>query len=151
VLVKRSFGIAAGEPEFASFMLIAVPNCQGRVSPVLDVASRLTIVDLKRRNKAQKKVALGDMRPTEIAETLVGLGTQILICEAVSEELEAVLVKAGIQVIPQICGEVEAVLRAYRTGRLGDPEYQMPGCCKCSHTTQASTNKSYRPTRPSTK
>jgi len=43
--------------------------------------------------------------------------------------LEASLVKRGIQVIAQICGNVEEVLAAFTSGSLGEERFAMPGCC----------------------
>lgn len=111
-------------------MLVAIPNCQGRVSPVFDVAARLMTVRLKGGEElGRREVTLFETRPAEIARSLVELGTKVLICGAISEGLEGALVCAGIRVVPRICGEVEAVLHAYETGRLAAPEFQMPGCC----------------------
>lgn len=36
-------------------MLIAVPNCQGRVSPVFDVAARLMLVRLRGEAEVERK------------------------------------------------------------------------------------------------
>ena len=62
-------------------------------------------------------------------QKLSELGVDVLICGALSRPLEAMLTAAGVKVIARICGGVEEVLDAYRTGRLGDPAFAMPGCC----------------------
>jgi predicted Fe-Mo cluster-binding NifX family protein len=54
---------------------------------------------------------------------------EVLVCGAISDRLEAGVVRAGIRVVSQICGPVEAVVAAYRTGTLNSPEFRMPGCC----------------------
>jgi hypothetical protein len=36
--------------------------------------------------------------------------------------------KRGVRVKPHLCGEVEAVLRAFCGHRLGREEFRMPGC-----------------------
>ena len=43
--------------------------------------------------------------------------------------LELALASAGIEIIPQTCGEIEEVLDAYLAGRLRQGEFLMPGCC----------------------
>ena len=110
-------------------MLVAIPNCQGRVSPVFDVAARLTVVRLRGRTELDRReVALFEAQPAGIARSLIELGVDVLICGAISQMLEAVLAGGGVHVVPRICGEVEAVIRAYCRGTLGTREFQMPGC-----------------------
>jgi hypothetical protein len=53
----------------------------------------------------------------------------VLICGAVSRPLELALTLEGIEVIPQTCGKVEQVARAYLAGRLSGDAFLMPGCC----------------------
>jgi predicted Fe-Mo cluster-binding NifX family protein len=111
-------------------VLIAVPNCQGRVSPVFDVAARLTLVRLKGEAELERKeVVLFEKQPDGIVRNLRELGVKVLVCGAISQGLQAVLELVGIQVLAQVCGKIEAVVAAYRTGRLNRPEFIMPGCC----------------------
>ena len=96
---------------------------------MFDVATRLVTVRIKDGKELDRKeVILLETHPTEIARSLAELGTRLLICGAISERLEAALLRAGIQVIPQICGEIELVLRAFEAGQLAEPAFQMPGC-----------------------
>ena len=111
-------------------MLIAVPNCQGRVSPVFDVAARLVLVRLKGQAELERKqVVLFEKQPDGIVRSLGELGIQVLICGAISQGLQLALEQAGIRVVSHICGELEPVIGAFRTGTLGHPEFAMPGCC----------------------
>ena len=111
-------------------MLIALPNCQGRVSPVFDVAARLVLVRLKGDAELERKdVVLFEKQPDGIIRSLSEIGIQVLICGAVSQGLQLALEQAGIRVVSHICGELEAVITAFREGTLGQPEYAMPGCC----------------------
>jgi predicted Fe-Mo cluster-binding NifX family protein len=111
-------------------VLIAVPNCQGRVSPVFDVAARLVLVRLKGEAELERKdVVLLEKQPDGIARSLGELGIQVLICGAISQWLQFTLEQAGIRVVPHICGELEPVIAAFRGGTLGHPEFAMPGCC----------------------
>lgn len=112
-------------------MLIAVPNCQGRVSPVFDVAARLTLVRLNGEVELERKEAvLFEKQPDQIIRSLVEIGVEVLVCGAISGRLEAVLARAGIRVVPRICGPVEAVIAAFRTDTLDRPKFIMPGCCR---------------------
>ena len=111
-------------------MLIAVPNCQGRVSPVFDVATRLFLVRLKGEAELERKeVVLFEKEPDQMVRSLGELGIGVLICGAISQGLQAALELVGIRVVAHVCGDIEAVVAAYRTGRLNRPEFMMPGCC----------------------
>ena len=111
-------------------MLIAVPNCQGRVSPVFDVAARLVLVRLKGEAELERKdVVLFEKQPDGIVRSLGELGIQVLICGAISQGLQLALEQVGIRVLPQICGALDSVIAAYRRGTLGQPAFAMPGCC----------------------
>lgn len=118
------------ELAFVPGVVIGIPNCQGRVSPLFDVAARLTVVRMRGHAELDRReVTLAEAQPAGIARILTELGVDVLICGAISQLLQAALVHAGIRVVPQICGGVEAVVHAYRTGTLEAPEFQMPGCC----------------------
>ena len=65
--------------------------------------------------------------PFSRAKEVTGLGTQVLICGAVSTPLETALEAVGVQVIGFVCGDLEAVLRAYLSGFLHRPCFRMPG------------------------
>lgn len=111
-------------------MLIAVPNCQGRVSPVFDVAARLVLVRLKGEAEAERRdVVLFEKQPEGIVRSLREAGIELVICGAISRGLLAALEKAGIRVVSHVCGELDAVIAAFRGGTLGQPEFAMPGCC----------------------
>ncbi len=110
-------------------MKIAIPQWQGRVSPVFDVAGTLLVVDFEegrevRREEAQlaQTDALG--RAAEFAR----LGADVLICGAISAPLEASLSAAGVRVIGFICGAVEDILAGFVSGELASPAFLMPGC-----------------------
>ena len=111
-------------------MKVGIPTWDGRVSPVLDVARRLLLVDIRenaeltRREEEIEEVPLAT-RVKRIRE----LGVEVLICGAVSWPLEAALAAAGVRVIAQTCGPVEDVLPAFLSGRLADGAFLMPGCC----------------------
>jgi predicted Fe-Mo cluster-binding NifX family protein len=111
-------------------MKVGIPTWDGRISPVLDVARRLLIVDVKGNSEVSRSGAdLAGTHPAARVEQMRGLGVEVLICGAVSWPLEAILTSAGVRVIPQTCGLVEDVLRAFLAGQLRDESFLMPGCC----------------------
>ena len=109
--------------------LIAVPNCQGRVSPVLDTAVRLLVVTRRRGEElGRKEFVLSPLPPEALARSVAELRVNVLLCAALSESLLRLLEQSGVRVVPHVCGDVEDVLRAYCCGRLSQPEFRMPGC-----------------------
>ncbi len=66
----------------------------------------------------------------ERAQRIQDLEVGVLICGAISRQLEAGLQAAGIEVLPHICGDVEEVLAAYSCGDLSRECFHMPGCCR---------------------
>jgi len=112
-------------------VLIAIPNCQGRVSPVFDVASRLLVVQVRGSTETERReVVLIAQEGDSIVRDLKAAGVKTLICGAISQELCRRLENAGIRVVSQICGEIDAVLAAHRTGTLNTADFLMPGCCR---------------------
>lgn len=112
-------------------MKVAVPDWQGRVSPVFDVAEHVLLVDLDHQDDGSRKMEnLGETAIHERAKQLLGLGVDVLVCGAISWPLEALLAAGGIRVIPLVCGKVEEVVQAFRDGTLENERFAMPGCCR---------------------
>lgn len=110
-------------------MIVAIPIWQQRVSPVLDAATRLLVVTRRRGVDVQRReVLLGPLNPEALTRSLAELRVDIVLCAALSEDLHQTLRRQGIQVRPHLCGEVEAVLRAFACRRLSRDEFRMPGC-----------------------
>jgi len=110
-------------------VIVAIPIWEERVSPVFDTAARVLVV---RRHRGadvdRKEVALDAVSPDARARALAQLGVQVLLCGAVSEPMLRALQSAGVQVLPNLCGEVNAVLRAFCGRRQRWAEFLMPGC-----------------------
>ena len=108
---------------------VAIPICQDRISPVLDTATRLLVVTRERgREVRRREIVLSPLPTEDLASSVAELRVQVLLCAALSETLQRALTKHGIRVRPHLCGEVEAVLRAFCCRRLADEEFRMPGC-----------------------
>jgi len=113
-------------------MKVAVPDWQGRVSPVFDVAEHVQVVDLDdEEGRSRVTVNLANMALHDRARRLAELGVDVLVCGAISWPLAAFLTSSGIRVIPLVCGRVEEIVQAFRDGTLLDEErFIMPGCCQ---------------------
>ena len=112
-------------------MKVAMPNRQGRISPVFDTAANLLIAEVQAgRELGRGEVSLTASDPLERAREVSQLGADVLICGALSWPLEMALSSADVQVIAQVCGDVEQVLTAFREGKLAEDRFLMPGCCR---------------------
>lgn len=109
-------------------MKVAVPIWESRVASVLDFCQRLVIVDLEDGSeKSRVEVALLGRNTLEKVAELRRFGVDIVICGAVSRPMACVVTSCGIQLCPYVTGQVDEVLDAYRTGRLGLRRFALPG------------------------
>jgi len=109
-------------------MRVALPICNGRISPVLDSARVLMVVDYSRgREVARSTVSLETTTSQRRAADLRRLKVDVLICGAVSRSLGAALSAAEIRVMLLRRGPVEEVLAAYVAGSLSDARFSLPG------------------------
>jgi len=120
-------------------MKVAIPVWQGRVSPVLDTAGRLVVVDVEDGEEQRRgEEILSESSPMARASQLAGLDVDVLLCGAISRPLENALASSGIQLVSRLCGEIEEVLAAFLDGRLlKDKLFLMPGCCGSQRQFQA--------------
>jgi predicted Fe-Mo cluster-binding NifX family protein len=111
-------------------MIIGVPIWQSKLSPVLDSARRLLLVRVGEDGSVidRTEAALTTEFPPKRVETMVDHGVDIVICGAVSRELLAMCVGAGITVYPWVSGSVDQAVESFLRGELPDPRLTMPGC-----------------------
>jgi len=109
-------------------MKVAIPQWQGRVSPVFDVADRALVVDVvESRERRREVMPIAGEGPVERAKWLRAPGVEVLICSAISRPMEMTLVSSGIRVVSGVCGGVEEVLQAYLCDQLDRAEFRLPG------------------------
>ena len=97
---------------------------------MFDVAGRVVVTDDSGgQESARQEVVLGEAEPDVRVRRLLELGVRRLICGDISSELESMLDRAGIKVVPRICGDLDEVLLACRERRLTEQRFLMPGCC----------------------
>jgi predicted Fe-Mo cluster-binding NifX family protein len=113
-------------------MRIAIPQWQGRIAPVFDVAVNLLLIDMEdgQPTRREERRLFGTESSARVAEFL-SLGAEILICGAISAPLQSRLMAAGVQVIGFSCGMVDEVLAAYLNDSLTNRAFVMPGCQRC--------------------
>ena len=110
-------------------MKIAIPVWDNRISPVFDTASRLLIVEVEDQKEALRfETTLDDQELSRRCLRIQGLGIDMLICGAISRPYSRMLIGSGIQIISEISGHAEEVLKAYLQGALSHTRFLMPGC-----------------------
>ena len=110
-------------------MTIAVPIAKSRISPLLDTAARLLVVNCRNGKEAMRReIALHPMSSAELAVYVAELQLDVLLCAALSEDLQRHLERLGVPIKPHIRGNIEAVFEAFCRGQLNRPEFRMPGC-----------------------
>ncbi|MBC8463889.1 MAG: NifB/NifX family molybdenum-iron cluster-binding protein [Deltaproteobacteria bacterium] len=109
-------------------MKIGIPIWEDKISPVLDTASRLLVVETEGQKESSRFETCLDVRDNvHRCFRIQGLGVDILICGAVSRRLLEKLMALGMQIIPGISGHPEVVLKAYLQGNIDDARFLMPG------------------------
>ncbi len=110
-------------------MRIAIPIWGDKVSPVLDTASRLLIVEIEGQTETSRFEAYPGKRDLwKRCVFIQDMGVDVLICGAVSLPFVNILEACDISVIPDISGRPEEVLKAYIEGNLLISKFMMPGC-----------------------
>ena len=110
-------------------MRVAIADYEDRVSPVFDVATHLLVVEYdgdREVGREELPLQAGDLY--QRAEFVATLGIDALICGAISQPLELLLVEKGITVYGCVCGDVADVLQAFLAGNLATPAFRLPGC-----------------------
>ena len=109
-------------------MRIAVSIWEDKVSPVLDTATRLLIIERgSQREESRFEVYLIQQDISQRCFFIRGLELDVLICGAVSRRFSGMLSASGIQIISGISGPAEDVLEAYIQGNLFQSRFLMPG------------------------
>ena len=109
-------------------MKIAIPVWENKVSPVLDTASRLLVVELKEGSKTSRfEIHLDERDLIKRCLRIQGLGIDTLLCGAVTRYFSDMLRTSGINIVPGFSGRPDEVLDACFEGNLGQGEFLMPG------------------------
>lgn len=110
-------------------MRIAIPTWDDKISPVLDTASKLLVVEVKDKKEASRfEIYLDEQELSRRCVRIRGMEVDILICGAVSRPFSRMLMASGIDIIQDISGNPEDVLNAYLHGNLLYAGFLMPGC-----------------------
>ena len=106
---------------------IAIPIFRRRVSPVFDSCARVLLVDIEKdREVDRNEFYLDALSLNERLTILHKSGVNVVICSGISEVMEKMVVGKKIELIGNITGEIESVLKAYLTGELGPGGHAPP-------------------------
>lgn len=109
-------------------MRIAIPIWEDKVSPVLDTAERLLIVEIQNKKESSRfEIYLHGQDISRRCFSIRELEVDILICGAISRSFSSMLMASGVNIIPGISGLAVNVLNAYIKGTLFDSKFLMPG------------------------
>ena len=108
--------------------MIAIPVMRGRVAPVLNWCSRVVIFPSAPEGEVGQEFCAPELGPLERLQVLLAKGVKILICGALSADLQKRATQLGFKVIPGVAGDIDEVVTAYRQNRLDQPEFWLPGC-----------------------
>lgn len=113
-------------------MKVAMPIWQGRISPVLDAAGRLLVIEYDGSHEiTRNEESIAGQYTPQLASRLTDLEVDVLICGAISQPLFSLVTARNIKVIPWVTGQIEEILDAYQTNRLQTQRFMMPGCGGC--------------------
>lgn len=109
-------------------MRVAISIWEDRISPVLDTASKLLVVENEtQKESSHHEVYLLKHNIFKRCRFIGSLNVDVLICGAVSRQFSDMLKSSGIEVISGISGPAEAVLDAYLHGDLHHSGFFLPG------------------------
>jgi len=110
-------------------MKVAMTVWNGRISPVLDAARSLLVVEMENgvASSRREEFVLGESVQEKLSR-LEELGVETLVCGAVSRPLAKMIASRGIRLIPFVCGDSEEVLKAVAANRIPGTAFSMPGC-----------------------
>lgn len=110
----------------------AIPVWNGRIAPVFDVARRVCLVEAQSGQMVtENEILLPDGEPRAKLLRLMELGTEVLICGAISRPIQTMATAYGIQLIPFVAGELDVIKNAWLSGTPLPERFAMPGCCGC--------------------
>jgi len=109
-------------------MKVAMPIWEGRISPVLDSARRLLLIEVEGNEEVDRyEVLFEGASLVSRADHVCGLGVDVLICGGVSRSLGGLLEDMGVTVVPWISGKPDRVLSAYLSHDFSQARFAMPG------------------------
>lgn len=100
-----------------------------RIAPVFDTAREFLIVEAKSGKIIREtQEILAHNQPMQTALRMAELRLDVLVCGAISGDIQNLINAYGIRIVPFVSGELRTVIEAWLGGNLEDDAYAMPGC-----------------------
>nr|MBN2277390.1 hypothetical protein [candidate division Zixibacteria bacterium] len=110
-------------------MRVAIPEWEGRISPTMDTAGNLLVVEIVGGHEVSRRIIpIPPMNLVGRARFISGLKIDRLICGAISHQLEQMLSGAGVPISPWFGGQVDDIIAAHTRGNLENEDFWLPGC-----------------------
>lgn len=109
-------------------MRIAIPVWGNKVSPVFETSEHLLLVDIENGiEKSREIIKVEDSDPVHRINLLYNLEVNLLVCGAITNQLETSFDTDRIKIIPFVCGNVEQIITAVTKGNPIRAMFSMPG------------------------
>lgn len=110
------------------FVITAIPYWKERVAPVFDTARQFVIIKSEHgKITEEERITLEESNSIKVSQ-LKNKAVDSLICGAVSQPVEIMVLSYGIKVIAFISGNLHDVIQAWIDGDINKTIYIMPGC-----------------------
>lgn len=111
------------------WMKVAFAFLEDRIAPVFDTAQRILLAEVDAAVIRSETIArLTAQEPMERVKALSNMGVDVLVCGAISADLQQFLATQGVRVIPFVAGDLKDIKSAWLLGTLEHGAYRMPGC-----------------------
>lgn len=110
-------------------MKIAISVWKGRISPLFDSATNVFVYEIGNTDEFSKRQIIFDEQSAETkADILLQNGIDLLICGAVSSDVERILSQKGIAVYAYLSGEADEIIEVIKANEPLYEKFAMPGC-----------------------
>ena len=110
-------------------MKLAITIWTERVAPVFDVAGHFLLIEKDEAGVfTQTEISLTPEMALDRTSFLLSHNVDELICGAISKPVYNSTISNGIKVFPFVSGKISDVLDAWKSDRLNNLSYSMPGC-----------------------
>jgi len=108
--------------------IIAIPEYEGRVSPLLDRAEKLLIFQVSQQKVLGEPIILTLKNNLKLLDQLILEGVDVLICNGVSRNLAFLIEDRGISILPCVIGIPLDIVNVFLSDNLYVKKFIMPGC-----------------------
>ena len=109
-------------------MRYAIPLLNDCISPVLDTAERLEVVEVSDGKIISRRGLFLSGDESRDKARFIAQHADILVCGAISRDMYMQLSVIGVKIYPWYMGNVNEIIEILSNGSIPGPQYVMPGC-----------------------